>query len=542
MDTTNYTNPNANYFSTPDVPDVINSTNTANNSPLNLTSTPQDTTDYGAVASAVPDYSSIIAGIYAPTQAETGVNQSQFTLKNLMSKISNFGGSVDQSGQIDTTGAQGKYTEDFLKQFGYTGKADAFQQFQDVTSRLSGLKKEALAIPLRLQQEAQGRGVTAGGLAPIQTGQLRENAIQSLTLGSIAEAIQGNLTTASALAKDAVDKEFAPIQAELNAQRFNYEMNKDALERADKKRADALNFAINERARMLEEKKAEKTSINNIVTKLASFGRGDIAQEVAKAKTFDEAIALAGNNLRDPREVAELESIRLEQVLKSAQIRKTDYELKLLKEYGGLTPAQYADKIKEEQKAIATAKDEQEKNRLQADSLDKKIILLDSVLGSKAIDSVVGPTPLTRATGGFGGVVLRTFTGAPLQGALDELTGRSDLLIGQTEQFISKEFLDSLISTKAQGGSFGALTKPEQDALTASATFLGNRRVYSGKGEEKEVVGYNMSEKDFRRELKNIQDLAKKTRERAIGKSFDSTEQNVLDLAFPTSTSPAIYY
>ena len=102
--------------------------------------------------------------------------------------------------------------------------------------------------------------------------------------------------------------------------------------------------------------------------------------------------------------------------------------------------------------------------------------------------------------------------------------------------------MDSLINTKAQGGTFGALTKPEQDALTASATFLGNRRVYSGKGEDKEVVGYNMSEKDFRRELQNIQNLTKKAREKATGKTFDASETDYLDTVYNQEVNPLQYF
>jgi hypothetical protein len=47
----------------------------------------------------------------------------------------------------------------------------------DLTNRFNMLKAENDQIPLRIQQEFQGRGATAGGVAPIETGRLRENTI-----------------------------------------------------------------------------------------------------------------------------------------------------------------------------------------------------------------------------------------------------------------------------------------------------------------------------------------------------------------------------
>lgn len=521
MDTTTYQNPNANYFSTPD---VINSTNTANNTPLNLPPAPQDTTNYAGIITAIPTFDQILSQINQTTPAE---QTSQGLMDRILGSVAKLGTKKEKTLQAEQQAG--------LPQFN--------TQLNDINTQLQALQKEALAIPLQIQEQSTGRGVTAGGVAPIQTGQLRQNAIKSLTLSAIGQTLQGNIANAKATAQRAVDLEFAPLEAELKTLETAYNMNKDILERQDKKRADALNFTIQERNRVLETQKAEKKSIQDIAMTLGSYGVDmDTINKVSNARNIDEAISLAGSKLQDPQAKAKLESIRLDQVLTRSQIAKANYELSLLKEYGGLTPTQYAEKIKAEQKAIANAKDENEKNRLQGEALDKKITLLDSVLNSSAVDSVVGPTPLTRATGGVGGILLRTFTGMPLQGVVDQLTGSADLLIGQTEQFISKEFLDSLINTKAQGGTFGALTKTEQDALTNSATMLGNARVYSGKGEDKQVVGYNLSEKDFKRELQNIKSLAEKARAKAIGKTFDTKEQSILDTAFPVTTSPSIYF
>lgn len=523
---TNYKNPNENYFNQP----ISVANLTTPQTPLNLPPTPQDTTNYQGVISSIPTIEQITNQIQAPSQAES---TSQSLMDRILGATSKLGKKTQAQAQAETTAG--------LPQFQ--------TQLTDINNQLQGLQKESLAIPLQIQQEAQGRGVTAGGVAPIQTARLRENAIKSLGLSSIAQTLQGNIANAQAQVDRAVALEFEPIEAELNTLKTAYEMNKDILERQDKKRADALNLQIQERSRLLEEQKADRRAVRDIGMKLAQFGVDtNTIQGILSSRNVDEAIAKAGSKLQDPTQIAELESLRLNQVLTKQKIRREAYELQLLQEYDGLSPEQYRKKLDEEQKAIANAKDEQEKNTLQAQALDDKIILLDSILKSSAIDSVVGPTPLTRATGGIGGVLLRGVVTLPIggggafQGALDQLTGSSDALIRNTEKFIDQDFLDKLIEVKSKGATFGALTDREGDALRKAANSISGARIYRGEGKNEKVVGYNMSEKDFKREIKIIQDLAKKAKEKATGKTFDLSEQSFLDSAFETSTDPSIYF
>jgi hypothetical protein len=261
--------------------------------------------------------------------------------------------------------------------------------------------------------------------------------------------------------------------------------------------------------------------------------------------------------MQDPRVKQDLENAKMDYAVKKAQLDKTNYELKLLQEYDGLTPTEYKKKLADEQKEIELAKTDQEKNRLLSESLGGKVTLMDSILNSSAIDSVVGPTAFSRTTSGWG-IVGRVLGGGPLalpsaiSAGMDIFSGASDKLVGQTEQFVSKEFLQSLIDVKAQGATFGALTKPEQDALTDAQTYITQRRIYDTEdGNYKEgarVVGYDMSEDDFKREIERIQDLARKAYERATGKSFAQDETDLLDELYQNASStvtdinPANYF
>lgn len=254
-------------------PTTINSNNLGKDANLlNLASTPPDTNNYNATIAGIPDYNELLKSYIQPTTQEANTNISKSRTQRIIDTILGKGGSVDQSGNINTDIAKNTANEQAIQNFGYANSADAYKQLTDVNNQLNSLKKEALAIPLQLQEQAQGKGVTAGGLAPIQTGQLRQNTIKSLGLASIAETIQGNISTASTLAEKAVATEFAPLQAQLNAEMFNYQQNKDALDREDKKKSDLLNLQLQERSRLLTQAQDDKKLIYGWTAEAAKNG------------------------------------------------------------------------------------------------------------------------------------------------------------------------------------------------------------------------------------------------------------------------------
>ena len=95
------------------------------------------------------------------------------------------------------------------------------QTQRDIATQLKQIQAEAQAIPLQLQQDSTARGRTAGGVAPLQTAALRNNAIRALTVGSLLEASRGNLTTALDLVDRAVAQRFDPIKSEIEVTKSN---------------------------------------------------------------------------------------------------------------------------------------------------------------------------------------------------------------------------------------------------------------------------------------------------------------------------------
>jgi len=90
------------------------------------------------------------------------------------------------------------------------------RDIQELSNQLNILRTEAQAIPLQVQQESMGRGITRAGIAPIESARNRENAIQALTVSSALQAKQGNLALAlsqadraTKLKYDAIDEQIA---------------------------------------------------------------------------------------------------------------------------------------------------------------------------------------------------------------------------------------------------------------------------------------------------------------------------------------------
>jgi hypothetical protein len=148
---------------------------------------------------------------------------------------------------------------------------------RDLETRLKGLQAESLAIPLQLQREFEGRGITAGGLAPIQAGELRKNAIQALSVSSLLEASRGNLTTALDLVDRAVAQKYDPIEARINANLKNLDLlSKDpTLMLAQKNRLEAQQAKQKAEADRVAQARKDEEESKKIAIQVALTGKAD---------------------------------------------------------------------------------------------------------------------------------------------------------------------------------------------------------------------------------------------------------------------------
>ena len=254
----NYYNPNANYFTSgatfntalPTVPQTITSESLGNTPSLQL---PEQKSLPQAENLANYSLADIQAEPTTPSPAETQQKSYLDRIKSLFTTTQEK--SAEQQALEQTAGIP-----DFTKQL-----TEATNRFRTTTAEQNQLIQEAGVIPLQLQAQAEGRGITAGGLRPMETGRLRENAIKQYTVtskGLFQQAEIANLRDDIQGARDAIDKaisyKYAPLEAELDFyQKTLLPLAEQDLNREDQKRLQKRQEDLAERTRLLDNAKED---------------------------------------------------------------------------------------------------------------------------------------------------------------------------------------------------------------------------------------------------------------------------------------------
>lgn len=196
---------------------------------------------------------------------------------------------------------------------------DAQSKLNAINAQLQGVTANADAIQIQAQQDATGRGVTAGGLAPLTSAQLRNNALQAIPLQAqalVAQAqvasAQGNATLAQSIlqqAQDHVDKLFQVHMTDATNQ-YNYQKDvvstlMDYASKADQKKLDALN------AQKQQDFTNQQNQLNNaqaLANTAIQNGQGDIAGKILgldpTSPTYAQDVAkYAGQITQNPLDV-----------------------------------------------------------------------------------------------------------------------------------------------------------------------------------------------------------------------------------------------
>lgn len=170
------------------------------------------------------------------------------------------------------------------------------QTEQDLSSQLSMLQAEAKNIPNQLQLDSQGRGITAGGLAPLSNEALRMNSIKANTVGALLAATQGKITYAQTLIDRAVKAKFDPLRAEQAAKIANLDLllKSPDMTIAETNRANAQKLIEEQRLASINAQETDHKTIQSIALEAAG-NKADAAtlQKIQNATTPEEAIQLA---------------------------------------------------------------------------------------------------------------------------------------------------------------------------------------------------------------------------------------------------------
>lgn len=239
----------------PSAPSVITPESIAPVAPITL---PKVTTDTSNLTSTI---NSEIAGLQSAADLAEQNYQNQLNqASDISSQISNIISGSNQAADLEQAYQQG-------------GVNDLYAQLKKLNAQAVGLNNEALAIPIQLQQQAQGQGVTDRGLAPIEAGKLRENALKALSLGQQAAIAQADYDAAKAKADKAIDIKYQAKEQELKVKQMQLDALKEfKLTPAQQKAKEAREKLNKKEEADLQAQKDEEKITNDMVRNAKAQG------------------------------------------------------------------------------------------------------------------------------------------------------------------------------------------------------------------------------------------------------------------------------
>lgn len=317
MDTTNYINPNANYFkmsSTPLVNSAISpttpldATTLTNIKSLNLQ--PQTTTP-------TPDITTI------PTTQITKPAEQSTKAKTLTDRLSSLfsGPTKEQSTQDQITLQTQPYQ----------------QQLNEIETQI----KMQQAKAIQNQELAMQRGETLGFASREAQNIARTDAIETLKLSALAEGMRGNIALAEQQAIRAINAQFAERDKEIEQARQNIYDNYDSFSPAEKKKADATLLRLDKDDAFVKERKEDaKITQGFIQEAIAQSAKNGvpiptlILQRANQVETPTEALQILAPYMVDANEKAiQLEELRNKRLVN----QKLQIDIDNLKNVPGIT-------------------------------------------------------------------------------------------------------------------------------------------------------------------------------------------------------------
>ena len=367
----------------------------------------------------------------------------------------------DNSNNLDLSNRQnilGRYvslTKDLSNKGTDTATAQESVGLAEKREALNEINKRALRLEQSFRNEAEAirtsKGGTVGGVTESLTSTQGRYERQRADIAIEKLAAQGDVDTALKLVDDQIKAKYEPIQNEIDSLKVLYQLTADDMTESEKMRAEAV----------IKEKQD--------------------AADFARQK-----------ELLDYR--AKIEAQSGGTAPKIQNINGQDYQW-------DATNQQWVP-------ATISGTDSDSTKTLQLANSKAQIDQISSLTGTGG--SAVGTSFLTRAPSGFFGNVgaIASIVGIPsvLKGTYSKLSGKQQDFIASVEQLRSQLNLNSLINAKKQGATFGALSDQELQVLGNSATKLGSWAIKDSAGN---VVGYNTSEANFRKELDKVGNFAK---------------------------------
>lgn len=476
-----------------------------------VTPTP-DTTNYGAIQSNIGD--TIAADFNSANQAK--IDQENLLKQNakdvLDATTASLSGKSDFTRNANETTGVNAATSDVTK---YAS------QLAELNGQMTSLNREASKIPLQIENQSIGQGITLASQGVQTNDALRNNAIKALSIAQQADVASAALTGSQFRLKAAQDKvaqmvdlEFKPKEDALALKKQQYELNKEALTAIDKRRTEALGVALKKEEQKLAEEKADKKAKDDMILNASVANAPTSLINAARAaKTpMDAAVILkeyAGDYYQTQLLKAQIEKQKADtsKVYSDAKATRdaasgsssgvasstakdwvTQYNsgaLSLEDIYTKIGSSKEALKLKNEVASLIAAQGGKrvygaDDNTIQA--INSQIKNVDDLLKGD-VGSIVG-----LVQGGLG--VLPDSMNIYKQDAL-----------AVAKNLTSNQTLQALADAKSKGITFGALSEKELSTIAESASRISAKLKMDKDGN---IIGFSGSEGEFKKDLKAI--------------------------------------
>lgn len=186
---------------------------------------------------------------------------------------------------------KGKAQSDLQASLGVT---DMTKQLADVNAQLAAKTGEFNSLINQNRDKAINSRIIGG----TEDRLVRQKGIETGTLSSIAQAIQGNISTAKQTAEDTIAFQYAPLENELELKKMQLERAYTTFDASEKKRADQLLQVMEEQKAQITAEKAVKSKINDIMIKASQNGADtETLKAIMASKDEQSAILNAGSFL-----------------------------------------------------------------------------------------------------------------------------------------------------------------------------------------------------------------------------------------------------
>lgn len=231
------------------------------------------------LASTYNSSAALVDGVKATLPSTTAANDAQKQIDLGYGRLDSF---------YQKLGTKGSATQDAYDQYGVTGDTDKLKEINlQIAQKTAAFDKMSAAL------EGQGNGIPLSIITSQQGAVSRQKAAEIGALGSVAQALQGNIQLSKQLADEAVENEFADVETDIDRTKLFIQQNQDKFTAAQKEQADQVNQYLDDYKDQVADQKQDRKDILSYASEVAQQGYPDLAQRISQQTDINTAFAMA---------------------------------------------------------------------------------------------------------------------------------------------------------------------------------------------------------------------------------------------------------